>query len=415
MGIFGFLAVPLGYIMRLIYSLVNNYFVAIFLFTLVMRLILFPLSLQSQKKQAERIRLAPRLERLQKKYKNDPRKLQEKQQALYEKEGVSLTGGCLPTIVQMVVLFGIIAVIYEPLTYLSPVSGSVVDTSIAAVTLETYTADNSGYTVDGDVATLTREDGTLVTVDLSTKLPQKQLSGYYGELNMMKVADENRDDILRAMQEKNNCTYDEAVANFDEFKDMRSEFTFGRYSLLENPWTEKGFAGISLLWLIPLLSGLTSALVSVISMHYSKMGMSQEKQPGQGCSNAMMLLFMPLFSLYIAFTVPGGVGVYWICSNLIALLQTVVLNAIYNPKKIREQAERDYEERRRQRAEEKKNRLAEARRRDEEKERAEDEAAARRNEEEKNAPKDKKGKKKERELNLEVGAVKKDKNEDTNG
>lgn len=415
MGIFGFLAVPLGYIMRLIYSLVNNYFVAIFLFTLVMRLILFPLSLQSQKKQAERIRLAPRLERLQKKYKNDPRKLQEKQQALYEKEGVSLTGGCLPTIVQMVVLFGIIAVIYEPLTYLSPVSGSVVDTSIAAVTLETYTADNSGYTVDGDMATLTREDGTLVTVDLSTKLPQKQLSGYYGELNMMKVADENRDDILRAMQEKNNCTYDEAVANFDEFKDMRSEFTFGRYSLLENPWTEKGFAGISLLWLIPLFSGLTSALVSVISMHYSKMGMSQEKQPGQGCSNAMMLLFMPLFSLYIAFTVPGGVGVYWICSNLIALLQTVVLNMIYNPKKIREQAERDYEERRRQRAEEKKNRLAEARRRDEEKERAEDEAAARRVEEEKNAPKDKKGKKKERELNLEVGALKKDKNEDTNG
>lgn len=415
MGIFGFLAVPLGYIMRLIYSLVNNYFVAIFLFTLVMRLILFPLSLQSQKKQAERIRLAPRLERLQKKYKNDPRKLQEKQQALYEKEGVSLTGGCLPTIVQMVVLFGIIAVIYEPLTYLSPVSGLVVDTSIAAVTLETYTADNSGYTVDGDVATLTREDGTLVTVDLSTKLPQKQLSGYYGELNMMKVADENRDDILRAMQEENNCTYDEAVANFDEFKDMRSEFTFGRYSLLENPWTEKGFSGISLLWLIPLLSGLTSALVSVISMHYSKMGMSQEKQPGQGCSNAMMLLFMPLFSLYIAFTVPGGVGVYWICSNLIALLQTLVLNAIYNPKKIREQAERDYEERRRQRAEEKKNRLAEARRRDEEKERAEDEAAARRAEEEKNAPKDKKGKKKERELNLEVGAVKKNKNEDTNG
>lgn len=414
MGIFNFLAVPLGYVMRFIYSLVSNYFVAIFLFTLVMRVILFPLSLQSQKKQAERIRLAPRLERLQKKYKNDPKKLQEKQQALYEKEGVSLTGGCLPTIVQMIVLFGIIAVIYKPLTYLSTVPNKVVDAAVSAVSAETYTADDSGYTVSGDTATRTLEDGTQITVDLTTKLPKAQVSGYYGELNMMKVADENHADILREMQTADGCTAEQAEEYFTAVTDMRSEFKFGKYSLLDKPWSDDGFAGISLLWLIPLLSGLTSALVSFISLYYSKMGMSQEKQPGQGCSNGMMMLFMPLFSLYIAFTVPGGVGVYWICSNLIALLQTVVLNLIYNPKKIRAQAELDYEERRRRRAEEKKNKLAEARRRDEEKERAEDEAAARRAEAEKKAPRDKKGKK-ERELNLEVGELKEDKNEDTNG
>ncbi|MBO5797745.1 MAG: membrane protein insertase YidC, partial [Clostridia bacterium] len=114
MGIFGFLAGPLGWLLRLVYSLVNDYFLAIFLFTLITRLLMFPLSLQQQKKQSDRIRLAPRLERLQKKYKQYTRKLQQKQQALYEKEGVSMTGGCLPMIVQMIVLFGIIAVIYEP-------------------------------------------------------------------------------------------------------------------------------------------------------------------------------------------------------------------------------------------------------------------------------------------------------------
>ena len=60
---------------------------------------------------------------------------------------------------------------------------------------------------------------------------------------------------------------------------------------------------------------------------------------------------------------PGGVGIYWICSNLIAIIQTIVLNAIYNPAKIRAQAEAEYEERRRKKAEDKK-RLAEARKRE---------------------------------------------------
>ena len=95
-------------------------------------------------------------------------------------------------------------------------------------------------------------------------------------------------------------------------------------------------------------------------MHYTKQVAAAENQQAQGCSNVMMLVWMPAFSLFITFTVPGGVGIYWICSNLIALLQTFILNKIYNPVKIREQAEIEYEERRRQKQEDKK-RLAEAR------------------------------------------------------
>ena len=82
MDIFNIIAVPLGYVLWFIYRLVTNYFVAIFIFTLLVRLLMFPLSLKSQKSQAERARLAPRLERLQKKYQKDPQKLQQKQMEL---------------------------------------------------------------------------------------------------------------------------------------------------------------------------------------------------------------------------------------------------------------------------------------------------------------------------------------------
>ncbi len=89
-------------------------------------------------------------------------------------------------------------------------------------------------------------------------------------------------------------------------------------------------------------------------MRFTKMATSGEQQPGQGCSNVMLLVLMPAFSLFITFTVPGGVGIYWICSNVIAVAQTILLNQIYNPAKIRAQAEKEYEERRRKKAEDKK-------------------------------------------------------------
>ena len=108
---FDFLGGPLGIALGFVFDLVGNYFLAIFLFTFVVRLLMFPLSLKTQKNQADRARLAPRLERLQKKYAKDPKKLQEKQMELYQKHGISMTGGCLPMIVQMIVLFGIISAI----------------------------------------------------------------------------------------------------------------------------------------------------------------------------------------------------------------------------------------------------------------------------------------------------------------
>ena len=105
------------------------------------------------------------------------------------------------------------------------------------------------------------------------------------------------------------------------------------------------------LWIIALLSGLTAFLSSMLSMHYSKATMSEEQKKQGGCSTNAMMYTMPLFSLVISFSVPGGVVVYWIFSNLLAMVQTAVLNSMWNPAKIRAQAEADYAARRQQKKE----------------------------------------------------------------
>lgn len=338
MGIFDLIAIPLGYILHFIYSIFGNYFVSIFLFTLLVRAAMFPLSLKSQKAQAERAKLAPRLERLQKKYAQDPKKLQEKQMELYEKNGVSMTGGCLPMAVQFIILFGIISAIYKPLTHLIQMPSEVISTSISAVTLDKDEKDPN-------------------------KFSENELKGYYGELKMLSKLEENEVDIKKNIEALDKSVLKDKTAQqyIDDMKNVNKKFTIFGQSMLKNPG-EGGFGNINILWLIPLLSGLTALASAVISMHFTNMAQGT-KQPGQGCTNVLMMAIMPLFSLYITFTVPGGVGIYWICSNLIAILQTIILNNIYNPAKIRAQAQAEYEERRRQKAEDKK-RLAEARKRE---------------------------------------------------
>ena len=328
-AIFDIIAIPLGWLLKVIYDLFGNYFAAIFLFTLVTRLLMFPLSLKSQKNQADRARLAPRLERLQKKYQKDPKKFQEKQMQLYEKEGVSLTGGCMPMLVQMLVLFGIISVIYSPLKFLTDVPTAVVDSAVATVSYDDKKLEKDDTSAEEKAELQARKD--------AGKVASSQMVGYYKELRMLDNLEKFEGEIktnIAAME-----GYDAAKAKlyFDEMMGIRKQFMFFGKSLLVNPW-DGGFAGINLLWLIPIISGLSALLSAIISMKYTKQ-LTPQNQPGQGCSTNMMMYSMPLMSLIITFTVPGGVGIYWICSNLIATVQTVILNHIYNPVKIRAQVE----------------------------------------------------------------------------
>lgn len=329
MDIFSIFATPLGGVMSLIYRWLNSYFLTILLFTLLIRLLMFPLSLKSQKSQAERARLAPRLERLQKKYTKDPKKLQEKQMALYEKEGVKMTAGCLPSIIQMLVLFSVIAVIYKPLTYLQHLPSEAISASVTAVT------------------EITDENGEAV-------VNARQLSGYYQELGLLRHAADYPDEIKMQMAQAGVA---DADAVYDQMIKVKEEFSLFGISLLEQPWD--GITHINWLWLVAVLSGLSALATSLVSMHYTRATMAPQ-QPGQGCSTNMMMIAMPLMSLIISFTVPAGVGVYWIFSNILAMIQTVVLNQIYNPAKIRAAAQQEYEERRRRKQEDKQ-RLKEAR------------------------------------------------------
>ncbi|MBR5523758.1 MAG: membrane protein insertase YidC [Clostridia bacterium] len=337
MGIFSIFAKPLGYVMQWIYQLGLSYFMALLLFTFLVRLVLFPLSIKNQKNQADRARLAPRLERIQKKYGQDRQKLMEKQQALYEKEGVKMTGGCLPMLVQMLVLFSVIAVIYKPLTYMQRIPEAQINACVKVA-----------------VESLDKDDKS--NKELLSQLENEK--SYYRELYLFKHIEKNHDAMVDRLVSDCKVSETEAEQTIAIMQKTGEEFSVFGISLLEVP-KDYGIKP-NWLWIIVLASGLSAFTTSMLSMKYSKATMPKDQQQMAGCSTNMMMYMMPVMSLVFSFTVPAGVAVYWTFSNLLAMVQTVTLNAMWNPAKIRAQAEAEYAERRRKKAEDKA-RLKEAR------------------------------------------------------
>ena len=108
-----------AWIMQFIMTyLTSNFGLAIILFTIITKLLLFPLQLKSKKGMLDQQRIAPKMAALEKKYKNNKQKYSEEVQKLYKQEGVSMLGGCLPTLLVLVIILGLYGVIYKPVYYL---------------------------------------------------------------------------------------------------------------------------------------------------------------------------------------------------------------------------------------------------------------------------------------------------------
>ncbi|MDE5858926.1 MAG: YidC/Oxa1 family membrane protein insertase, partial [Oscillospiraceae bacterium] len=109
---------PLGLIMWLMYQITHNYALAIVFFTLITKILLFPLSVKQQKSTAAMSAFQPKLEKLKKQYANNQQKLQEEQMKLYSEEGINPMASCLPLFIQFPILYGIFDVVYRPLTHI---------------------------------------------------------------------------------------------------------------------------------------------------------------------------------------------------------------------------------------------------------------------------------------------------------
>ena len=281
--------IPLGYILGFIYDFVGNYGWSLIIFTIFIKLILLPLGLKQQKSTTKMQQIQPKVAEIQKKYANDQQKLNEETMKLYKEYGVNPAGGCLPILIQLPILFGLYRVIYSPITYMLHQSEAEV-----AVLRDQYLANPEFIEKFGDI------------------------TGKAANMAQILIAKANN------------------LINFD----------FLGIDISATPSITK----ISVLWAIPILAALTTYLSSKITTAISGnkekkkeeepvkkervLSPDQKKSPANSSESMTksMSIMMPLMTLWITFTLPATIGIYWTVSNIVSLAQTILLNGYYKKK-----------------------------------------------------------------------------------
>ena len=367
---FDLVAVPLGWIMKGCYYVFKNYGVALLVFTFITRLLVFPLNIKQQKSTARTAMLKPKLEQLEKKYGKNKQKLQEEQMALYNEAGINPMASCLPMLVMMIILFAMIPVIYGPLSYVSGLDRDDVKASnrmikqLHIVSNEVKSHDTTlaelieGYEAEGkdpyaELETLftneedypkssksfKKEDGmdnVVAAIKLHNDIDTFILDEKYFAQNLI----ESRPELMTFVfaQDKSAGDYSDVLCIVsDEVKDFSENFNYSMFGIYLG--TTPSWKTNKATCLVPILSFLLQLLVTFVSQHYNKKNNpSMAKMTG---STAAMLYFTPVFSLWITFKYPIGLGMYWCFSSLFSLVQTIVLNKVYTPDRVAEMVEKE--------------------------------------------------------------------------
>ncbi len=330
-ALFNIINVPLAYVLRFLANLFNNDFAAaIAVFTLIINVVLIPISIKSQKSAVQQMRIKPKMDDLRKRFGDDRQKMAAEQQKLYQDEGVSMSGGCLPMIIRLVIMFSIYSLILSPLTYMSGTGKSFVDesknkTDYIYTTITTELSDKSIKDYD-DEKKAEYEQAKKDLSDIGWQGKQKELE----IINITRKDPEAFKNVLPAeLYAKIEKDLDYIIKKDNESQINYNLFGVEGLDLTETPkFSIDIFKKAELNWIIPVSAFLAQILTSLVTMKINK------KNNPDAPSMAGMMLTMPLISLFIGFGLPGGVGFYWVCSSLIGGLIQAGVQLYYGPHKM---------------------------------------------------------------------------------
>lgn len=277
-------SIPFGYLIGFFYNLTDNYILSLLFMTIAVKLVLLPSSIKQQKSTAKSQRLQPKIRRIKEKYANDQKKQQDAMNELYAREGYSsMTGGCLPMLITLPVMMGVYAVNYKLLSYVLRIPADVIT----------------------KLTDMAKELSNLGTYEKQPFRLELTVISHFKELDLTGIPAE----------------YVTKISDFAE------KFKFLGMNLEGTPQVKV----FNILWLIPILTGLSSLAMALYSfIRQKKTNPEMAKNPSMGC----MTFMSPAMSIWFSFLFPASVGVYIIMSTLLSFIQMVVLNYTHSPKKV---------------------------------------------------------------------------------
>jgi YidC/Oxa1 family membrane protein insertase len=290
---FDFIAGPLGQLLFYIYKYLSfeSYGLAIIIFTIIIKLVLLPLTIKQQKSSIKMQEMQPKIKEIQDKYKNDKERLNQETMKLYKDGGYNPLGGCLPLLVQFPILIALYSVITSPLRFMF----SMTVAQLGAV---------SQFIVDNGLGTVA-----------------KGLSRI-SDINIINIAAKNGD-VMSMLTT--------AAA---KYSNLNLKFLGIDLGLTPTYDTARLFGADMSIWLPLILIPILACLTTWLSIKFAtpkQLAPAAKSKPDDKKSAApdmtkSMALIMPVVTLMFAFSVPAGLGVYWIVSSVVQIVQQFFIN-----------------------------------------------------------------------------------------
>lgn len=310
-----FFANLFGYVLNFLYEMIGNYGLAIILFSILVKLLMLPISFAQQKSMKKSQKINGEMKQIQFKYKNDPEKLNQEVMALYKREKMNPMSGCFSAIIQIILLFSVFYLVRSPLTYMKKVDSTIINDAISVV-------EKNGST---------------------SSYKEIEVINYINNLDDVDSEIEETEHIENTENEEEN--EDKEKNNFD-IRVYKNELSINMNLLgidLSKVPTQD-LANIKVL-IIPILYVISSFISIRLSTNINKK--SKEKQLGDGSNeeenkeetnqdfadtmeetNKKMSFLMPIMSITIAMVAPLGLALYWLMNNILMIVERVVLNKI---------------------------------------------------------------------------------------
>lgn len=289
---FEFFASIFGYLLSFLYNIVSNYGLAILLFTLIIKLLLLPLSIKQQKTMKKSAKLQEKMKVIQFKYKNDPEKMNQEIMDLYKTEKMSPFSGCLTAIIQFLLLLSIFYLVKSPITYME---------KIAKEDIEKYVAQ-------------LQEDGR----EISKVYPEIDLIREYNWLKEKNPEDSNIEKLNLQMN----------FLGLDLSKIPQQNMTDYTVYIIPILYILSSFISIRMTTAMQQKQNTKKKETVIDGETGEEVEEKENEVDAVMQTNKMMSWMMPIMSISIAFVAPLGLALYWLVSNVLMILERLVLDRV---------------------------------------------------------------------------------------
>ena len=316
-----FFANLFGYVLNFLYEFVGNYGWAIILFSVLVKILMLPISINQQKTMKKSQKINDEMKQIQFKYKNDPEKMNQEVMALYKREKLSPFSGCFSAIVQIILLFAVFYLVRSPLTYMKKVDSGVIE-KLESVVQEQGSSGNYKE---------------IAVINYMNKLENEN------NQTQEQPNNENQEQTSNVENSKNTETEEKETFNINDYKDQAYiNMEFLGLDLSKVPTEDLGDLKVLIIPALYVISSFISIKLSTNTTKKKK----DEKLIGDGKetkaeeeydameqANKSMSWFMPLMSISIACIAPLGLALYWLVNNILMIFERIFLNKFFKDEK----------------------------------------------------------------------------------